>query len=1112
MVRKYKAFISYRHRELDIAVAKKIHKSIERYTIPRDLRKNGQKRLGLVFRDREELPLSSNLTDDIFSALDNSEFLIVVCTPDTPQSLWCRREIQHFIETHGRQRVITVLAAGTPEESIPPEITTVFAEDGVTVLEQYEPLCAYLVDKNPKKVLRNLDKELLRLYAAMLNCPYDSLRQRNKRRKMQQALAIASLAFAVALGFIGMLVNRNMKIQAQNAEIAAQNLEIAAQKRDVQMRESELLTADAREQLDKGNTRQAIEAAVAALPKEGEEDRPYYAPAEGILMEAMDIFSGTESTVLLQDVVLSQMTPISHFHISPDGTRVVTIDDYTVVHCYDAESGEELWMQILTGQSSTTDWKYAQFTGDGTGILFRYGNILERRDAATGEKLWEYDLGGTNYSYFYYDAALEQVALLKSYSTVVEKQFVYLLELIVVSAEDGQVVNTIRLETNDTNLNYCFNNSGEGLLPTNGCFSKDGRYFACGTYTRDYKTDSYDLRCFVVDLQEQQVVCRYQQDTQQERWSPTVLRFREDVLFMGAEPYADTVAGGMWKLNWQTGELLWQTTTPSELDQQLLFTTTQTSHWLIWNSCAYLGRFEKLYAIDLETGEVVSSEALPGCMASLYTVADGEYGFSLHNGIYGIGWFNRTSGLVVTTGSFWYLTVAVPEHDLFMPYGGGVIQYYSDGDLVEISVSNKVQPGYIAVVDSDANNQLVIKRPVTVERNLENYRIEIPVDGTVTAYSENNLVELDGNGIILGRISYRDSENEYRNVNAVLDRENHTIRELYKVEYSLYGKYFYLPDGSGYVQLNDDGTTSLCRDGNLTTMTTVNDPSYPEEDQYWLSKMISAESGYLADGTVLTVKLGLNTMSIFRNGEVALTGVLPDAFRHHQGESFQNREALVGRNGLVISWFENYQGPIETLCVLDANTGTWLDPAWKVSFGNENAVAFAEANPWIAIVDADHMVRVRDAQAGEDLSVFSLGLPQGSVMHMDFLLDDSCLMVKSRDADVLIFDVATGEMLYQGKLETTYSGILRTYEDKANQRLYILDSYLNSGINALCIDLNSWTTLGTGENMIYFDEETAEMYYFDRYAEGGAAIYSIRIPSTAELVRFGQELLEESDD
>ena len=1111
MVRKYKAFISYRHRELDIAVAKKIHKSIERYTIPRDLRKNGQKRLGLVFRDREELPLSSNLTDDIFSALDNSEFLIVVCTPDTPQSLWCRREIQHFIETHGRQRVITVLAAGTPEESIPPEITTVFAEDGVTVLEQYEPLCAYLVDKNPKKVLRNLDKELLRLYAAMLNCPYDSLRQRNKRRKMQQALAIASLAFAVALAFIGMLVNRNLEIQARNEEIAAQNLEIAAQKRDVQLRESELLTADARDQLDKGNARQAIEAAVAALPKEGEEDRPYYAPAEGVLMEAMDIFSGTESTVILQDVVMSQMTPISHFDISPDGSRVVTIDEYTVVHCFDADTGSEIWSDILSGQESTTSWKYARITGDGDGVLFRYGSMLERRSLETGEKLWEYDQGGSNYSYFYYDAALKQVALLNSYSTR-ETDYFYVLELVVLSSEDGQVLHTIRMEQTVENQNYVFNNSGEGLLPTNGCFSEDGRYFAFGTYTRDYKTDTYDLRCFVVDLQEQQVVCRYQQDTQQERWCPTVMELREDVLFMGAEPYDDTVAGSLWKLNWKTGELLWQTVTPSELDQQLLFASTQTSRWLLWNKYGYLGRFEKLYAIDLETGEMVSSVTLPGSLASLYSVADSNYGFSLRNGIYGIGWFNRNSGLVVTTGSFWQLTVSVPEHELFMPYGGGVIQYYSDGDMVEISVSNKVQPGYVAVVDSEAKNQLMIKRPVTVERNLENYKVELPVEGVISSWSESHVAALDNNAMILGRICCRDENYEYTYYVAEVDRQTHAVQEMHEVAYQLYGGCYFLSDGSGYVIENDDGTTSLCRNGNLTTLTTINDPGYPEEEQYWLGKMISAKSGYLTDGTVLTVKLGLNSLSVFRDGEVALTGLLPDAWRHHEDEKFRNREAEVGRNGLVISWFEDYQNPIEDVCIFDANGGTWLAASWEYTFSNTDSLAFGEAQPWIALVDDTNLVRVYDAQAGAEIAAFPLGLPQNSVMHMDFLLEDSCLMVKTRDADVLVFDIATGKMLYQDKLESTYSGILRAYEDTANQRLYILDSYLNGGQNTLCIDLNSWTTLGKGENMLFFDEETSEMYYFDRYADDGPSVYSIRIPSTAELVKLGQEMLLKSEE
>ena len=69
MAREYAAFISYRHKPLDIAVATKLHKSIERFKIPRDLRREAQKNPGkvftswegmppermLVFRDREEL-------------------------------------------------------------------------------------------------------------------------------------------------------------------------------------------------------------------------------------------------------------------------------------------------------------------------------------------------------------------------------------------------------------------------------------------------------------------------------------------------------------------------------------------------------------------------------------------------------------------------------------------------------------------------------------------------------------------------------------------------------------------------------------------------------------------------------------------------------------------------------------------------------------------------------------------------------------------------------------------------------------------------------------------------------------------------------------------------
>ena len=79
--RHYKAFISYRHLPLDMEYARKLHRFIERYTIPAALRKDGAKHPGLVFRDQEELPLSSNLSGSIETALDNAEFLIVICTP-----------------------------------------------------------------------------------------------------------------------------------------------------------------------------------------------------------------------------------------------------------------------------------------------------------------------------------------------------------------------------------------------------------------------------------------------------------------------------------------------------------------------------------------------------------------------------------------------------------------------------------------------------------------------------------------------------------------------------------------------------------------------------------------------------------------------------------------------------------------------------------------------------------------------------------------------------------------------------------------------------------------------------------------------------------------------
>ena len=94
----YAAFISYRHRMPDEAIAKKLHTLIETYHIPADIQKStGRKKMGRVFRDQEELPLSTDLGNDIKTALEHSDWLIALCSPSYLESKWCMTEIEYFI-------------------------------------------------------------------------------------------------------------------------------------------------------------------------------------------------------------------------------------------------------------------------------------------------------------------------------------------------------------------------------------------------------------------------------------------------------------------------------------------------------------------------------------------------------------------------------------------------------------------------------------------------------------------------------------------------------------------------------------------------------------------------------------------------------------------------------------------------------------------------------------------------------------------------------------------------------------------------------------------------------------------------------------------------------
>ena len=120
MIEKYDAFISYKHAPLDNRVADAIQKGLERYVLPKKVKEaTGKQKIERIFRDKAELPITSNLDDNISYALENADFLIVICSKSTKLSTWVPREIEYFLQFHPISHVLTVLAEGEPGEVIP---------------------------------------------------------------------------------------------------------------------------------------------------------------------------------------------------------------------------------------------------------------------------------------------------------------------------------------------------------------------------------------------------------------------------------------------------------------------------------------------------------------------------------------------------------------------------------------------------------------------------------------------------------------------------------------------------------------------------------------------------------------------------------------------------------------------------------------------------------------------------------------------------------------------------------------------------------------------------------------------------------------------------------
>jgi len=109
---KYKAFLSYSHQ--DKTWADWTHRRLETYKFPKSLKDSNISSLKPIFRDREELPVSSSLSDRVQEALNQSECLIVLCSQNAAQSKWVNKEIILFQRLRPNAEIFPVILNGEP--------------------------------------------------------------------------------------------------------------------------------------------------------------------------------------------------------------------------------------------------------------------------------------------------------------------------------------------------------------------------------------------------------------------------------------------------------------------------------------------------------------------------------------------------------------------------------------------------------------------------------------------------------------------------------------------------------------------------------------------------------------------------------------------------------------------------------------------------------------------------------------------------------------------------------------------------------------------------------------------------------------------------------------
>lgn len=211
--KEYFAFISYKRE--DEKWAKWLQHKLEHYRLPTNVRSGNPslpQNIRPVFKDTSELG-AGVLADEIHEALENSKYLIVVCSPRAVQSQWVGKEVQTFIDMGRTDKIIPFIIGGKPFSENPEE--ECFPSTLLNLPKERE-----LLGVNINEMGR--DAAVVKVVAHMFGLKFDTLWQRFEREQRQKRwIWIGGSVLLALLGVCigGWFAKQNGIIERQNERL-----------------------------------------------------------------------------------------------------------------------------------------------------------------------------------------------------------------------------------------------------------------------------------------------------------------------------------------------------------------------------------------------------------------------------------------------------------------------------------------------------------------------------------------------------------------------------------------------------------------------------------------------------------------------------------------------------------------------------------------------------------------------------------------------------------------------------------------------------------------------------------------------------------------------------